>query len=275
MKHQMFVSLPSARGVHPMTVWNLMDMRTELEKQGHRLHGSSVYRMPLDLARNELATAYLSTPCDSNLLMDDDVQVDPPWLPKMLDALDAGCDIISVPCRMRSEGNLFNIIPLNTPVEMGGLRVVECAWTGLGAVLVKRHVLEKLHAAAVAFDTKIDALAAQGQTMLPEKQTYISTIMPERTSAAIFKSRIDPAKRFFLESPADKNVYSLDDKAFSLRAIEAGFKIHAAVDVPSCHDGMRGCFAEAAAALDRERAREASRKPVLVGADGKSLRSGR
>ncbi len=251
--HNVFVSLPSARGVHPDTVWNLFNMRTELEKVGDRLHGSSTWRMPLDLARNEGATVYLSTTCDINLLIDDDCQAQAEWLPKMVAALDAGCDIVSAPCRMRSEGNLFNIIPLTEPEEIGGLRVVECAWTGLGVVLVKRRVLEKLSAD-------------------PDEEHYRSVLMPQRTSAAIFKSRVVPAQKFFVEAPADLSVYVLDDRVFSLKAIAAGFKIHAAIDVPTVHDGMTGCFSEELEKISRLQAQAArAARPGIVGVDGRPV----
>lgn len=250
--HNVFVSLPSVRGVHPETVWNLFDMRTELEKGGDRLHGSSTYRVPLDLARNESATIFLSTTCDTNLLLDDDVQIAAEWLPKMVAALDQGCDIISAPCRMRSEGNLFNIIPLTDPMEFAGLRVVECAWTGLGCVLVARRVIEKL------FELE------------PEK--YRSTHMPQKMSAAIFKSMIVPAQRFFIEAPKDIQLYVLDDRVFSLKAIEAGFKIHAAIDVPTKHDGLTGCFSAELEKQEREHAQKQERQgPRLMGPDGRPV----
>ena len=187
------------------------------------------------------------------LLIDDDIQIAPEWAPKMMAALDAGCDIVSAPCRMRSEGNLFNIVPLGEPTDIGGLRVVECAWTGLGAVMVARRVFEKLMS-----EMSIEH--------------YRSTVMPERTSAAMFKSRVEPAKKFFIEAPEDLNVYLLDDRAWSLRCHEAGFKIHAAIDVPTVHDGMTGCFSEEAEKLSRLQAREAARgASKLVGVDGKAI----
>lgn len=250
-RHDVFVSLPSARGVHPSTVWALFDMRTELEKVGSYLHGSSIYRLPVDLARNEGVTIFLSTTADMNLLLDDDVQIAAEWLPKMVEALCNGCDIITVPCKMRSEGNLYNIIPLTDPLAVGGLRVVECAWTGLGCVLVARRVIEKL------FELE------------PEK--YRSTHMPPRMSAAIFKSQVVSAQKFFVERAVgaeEEYVYVMDDRVFSLKAIAAGFKIHAAIDVPATHDGISGCFSED---LERLAHMQRSRHEGLIGPDGRKL----
>jgi hypothetical protein len=269
-QHNVFVTCPAVRGMDPFTAWNIGDMRTELEKIGHRLHGSSLKRMPLDLARNEGVTVFLSTTCDINLLIDDDVQIEPAkGVLQMLAAINAGCDIVSAPCRMRSEGNLFNVIPVGAPVVLGNQRVVECAWTGLGAVMVTRRVFETMRASALARATT-PACVTCGHK---EHETYRSTLMPQYTSVALFKSRIDPARRFFVESPADENVYSLDDKAFSLRALEAGFKIHAAIDVATVHDGMRGCFSEELDKLEKARLREMQSRSgkQLLGPDGRKL----
>ena len=104
MTHHVFVSMPVARGVDPRVMWNVFEWRTELEKVGHRLHGSSTLHVMADLARSELATVFLSTTCDIALLLDDDCQVSPTWIPKMVAALDAGCDILSAPCLLRNHG---------------------------------------------------------------------------------------------------------------------------------------------------------------------------
>jgi Glycosyl transferase family 2 len=256
MSHNLFVLLPTARGVHPQTLSCLFDTRTELEQAGHRLHLATVYRMPLDLARNELVTAFLSTTADMAWMLDDDCQVAPEWVPRMLTAIDAGCDIVSAPCKLRdhSHGGAqdfspYNVRPLGKGSVIGGLRVDECDQTGLGSVIVSRRVLEKLHA---------------------EDQHYASRLMPGKPSAAIFTSRVEKASNLMGGAPEDLSVYTLDDVVFSLKVRKLGFKIHAAIDVPTCHDGMRGCFSEELEKLER-----AQRKSVpsgLVGADGKSIR---
>lgn len=254
-----FCLIPSARGVHPDTVWNVFTLRTELEAHGHKLHGMSVYRMPLDLARNELACAFLSTTADAALLLDDDVQLGEGWVVAML---ESGLEVVSAPCRMRSEGHLFNVVPTGAPFfagdpedlgARGPLRVLQCAWTGLGAVLVRRNVFERLTEVA------------------PADQKYRSVLMPDRTSANLFGSRIDPAGQFDVSRPSGENVFSLDDKAFSLRLHEAGFRIHAAIDVPTVHDGMRGCFAEELEKVERLRKNATYGKPNLVGPNGERL----
>lgn len=265
--HNVLVTIPSARGVHPQTLSCVFDLRTELEKRGHRLHLGHVYRMPLDLARNELVTAFLSTACDLNLWLDDDCQIEPAHVEYLFDAIEGGCDIVSAPCRMRGENNLFNIVPIGEVSSMGRARVVECAWTGFGAVMVRRAVWEKMHAGAVERDKMRNR---------SEPECYLSTLMPPRISAGFFKSMVVPARRFDLGAPEDMNIYLLDDRAFSARAHDAGFKIHAAIDVATAHDGMRGCFAEELERFDRARAVEHTRARIkaLVDINGKPIDRG-
>ena len=259
LRHKLFVALPTVRGVHPLTMWGVFDMRTELEKANCSLAGGSTYRMPLDLARNEMAMAYLTTSCDCAILLDDDVQIVPPeWIVKMLDALDDGCDIVSAPCRLRdfSHGGAqdwspFNIRPNGEMVTKGGLRLLPCEQTGLGAVLVSRRVIETLYEADVK---------------------YAARLMEGRESAAIFTSQVVPATDLLEGAPPELRVYILDDVVFSLKARRAGFTIYGAIDVPTVHDGMAGCFS---AELEKlERARETARGGGLVGVDGKLVKSG-
>jgi hypothetical protein len=253
--HNLFVSCPSARGVLPATMWSVFDARTQVEAAGHRLHGAGVYRQPLDLARNEMVTVFLSTICDQNLLLDDDCQVAPEWVPRMMRALDApGCDIISAPCLLRDHSHggaqsarLFNIRPMGMLVEMGGLRLLECEQTGLGAVMVNRKVIEALHAA--------------------DKPHYASRLMPGHMSAAIFTSQVVKATDLIDTAPEGMHVHTLDDVVFSRKVLKLGFKIHAAIDVPTVHDGMAGCFADEVEKISRLQA--ASR---LVDQDGKPVR---
>ena len=258
----LFVSIPSVRGVHPLTMWNVFDWRTALEKAGHRLHGSSVYRMPLDLARNELATAYLSTPCEMNLLLDDDVQVAAECIVPMMQAIEAGAHIVSAPCKLRDHSHggaigsgMYNVIPKSDVlVDKGGLRLLECSQTGLGAVLVSRHVMESLQASVAC-------------------PPYASRLMSGKTSAAIFRSEVRQASDLQQGAPEDLNVYILDDMVFSMKARALGFTIYAAIDVPTVHDGMAGNFGVEVDRIrtDQELA-ERSAPSRLVGADGKPVK---
>lgn len=258
MKTSVFISLPSARGVHPLTTWFIMDALRELQKHDVYLGGHSVYRMPLDTARNEMATSFLSTSAELNLLLDDDCWMpDVSWLPKMVDAVTSGeIDILSAPCRLRDhshggaqEAVLFNIRPTGDLQEKGGLRVFECEQTGLGIVLTTRKVIRSL------FDA--------------EEKKYAARMTPGSLAAPIFRSEVLPATDLVANAPEDLNVYSQDDVVFSLKSRKLGYKIYACVDVPTCHDGMAGCFADEMEKIDRARARAARADNPLLGPDGK------
>lgn len=247
-------------------------MKTVVEKAGHGLHLATLYRMPLDIARNELMTAMLSTTADVQLALDDDCWLEPALSPvgvlTMLAAIESGVDIVSAPCLMRGLDEMglqrFNIQPvtMSTPIETrGGVRLVECQWSGFGCVMIARHVLEKLHADAVKHDAdlKINPRADV------EPRTYASQVVYEKISASIFHTRNVPASTYMKGAP-DVNVVALDDKAFCLKAREAGFKIHAAIDVTTSHDGMTGNFAEEMAR--RQAARAIAEAPAPTGASG-------
>lgn len=253
----LFVMLPSRSGIHPMTFWNLNDWRTELEKVGHRLHGTSCYRLPLDLARNELHQVFLTTTCEVAVWLDDDVQVEAGWIPKMFQAVLSGVDVLSAPCRLRDHtaggsqetANLFNIIPVGMPFERAGLRLLKCQSTGLGCVMISRRAMQKL------FDES--------------NPKYESRLMPGKKSAPLYRSEVAPAQMLHPQAPSGVNVYMLDDIAFSLACLRVGLEIHAAGDVPTCHDGLPGTFFAAAEKLDRLRAARAG-KPLL-GPDGRPV----
>ena len=258
----LFVLLPSARGVHPQTFWNMDVMRSYIEAAGHKREGNSVHRMPLDAVRNELHLAYLMTPCHQALLLDDDVQIVPPqWIVKMMEAMATGeVDVISAPCRMRHHGGegaqgLFNILPKpGDTIQVGELRLLELTWTGLGAVLVSRKAMQALYDAS---------------------EKYASWLMQPNKAAAIYRSEIVLQRYYDPSHPEDANVYILDDKVFSKKLCDLGFKIFAAIDVPTVHDGMQGCFADDLEFMNRARARqqaeEAKKKPSLLGPDGRKL----
>lgn len=253
--HNLFVIIPSARGVHPETMWNVFRMRDPVEAAGHRIHGTSCYRMPLDLARNDLATVFLSTKCDLALLQDDDVQIDETQVPLMMKAIDSGLDIISAPCRLRdhehggAQGQTwspFNVWPCDEPKQLGPVRVVECIRTGLGAVMMHRRVLEHL------WDL--------------EPQKYVCRLMPGKISAPIFTSKCTPAREVDPSAPEGVNTYDMDDVVFSAKARAAGFRIWAMIDIVTYHDGMKGCFG---ADYDRQREKQKADKPRILGPDGK------
>jgi hypothetical protein len=221
--HKILVTIPTYHGVSMETVRCLFDMRTEAEKAGHSLTLVGIERMPLDLARNELTTVFLASTCDCVVMLDDDCQVDPTWIACAIELMDAGCEIVSAPCRLRGEQIMFNVTPITPPRDVGGSRVMECVCTGLGCVLVSRHVFEIMH------------------ERMPKLQ-YRSHTMPDRMSCALFQSAVVPIRVCGLEETGETPVYVLDDRAWSLRARAAGFTIYASIDVETAHAGYKGNF---------------------------------
>jgi hypothetical protein len=271
--HDVFLVQPVVRGVHPYTMWNIHNVRTVLGRNGHRLHGAPTYRVPLDHARNELATIFLSTTADICWTQDDDVQLDEEDAMLLIDALDAGCDIVAGPCRMRSEGHMFNVIPITEPVMLTppagrSVRVCEVAWSGFGCVMFKRHVFERLQEDAEGRSKKPPCPTCGHHDL----QVYRSSAMPGRNTAATFRSEIVAAKELFPDAEPGHNVYLLDDRVFCRKVQRLGFKIHAAVDAHTDHDGLRGCFAEDLEKFARSQARGKTKARGLLGPDGRPVK---
>lgn len=234
-------------------------MAKALGRRGHRLDGSSVYRMPLDLARNEMLLVFLSTTADYNLLLDDDVQITPEeGILDMLALMQApGVEVVSAPCRLRDHAHggaqdwsPFNIRPcLDGMFDFGEKKVVKCESTGLGAVLLSRKAAQALY----------DAEGAK----------YVSRLKPGFKAAPVFASQVVSAKEIDPSIPDDQiGVYLLDDMVFSRKLRALGFDIYALLDVQTKHDGMVGCFRTA---MEGGGTVVAVPSASLLGADGRPL----
>jgi len=277
------VSIPSARGISPYTASCLLNMKDVLAAHGHKMHLGVLHRVPLDAARNELTTSFLSTPCEVQLWLDDDCWIEPVGTPTdvmlLIDAIEAGGDIVSAPCRMRNAGaawHPFNVSPSGHPERLGNVRVIECDWTGFGCVAIARRVVQGLYDNARSRDKTRQAQIDAGAdpATLPEQELYASAILPGSKTAALFRSRVVPAATYQPDAPSDLGVYILDDKVYSLAARQAGFRIHAAIDVHTSHDGMTGCFADDLENLLREQAAAgAPGAPTSAASDGKVARA--
>lgn len=240
--------VPSYHGASIETIKNLFAIEDVLRSQGHLFSFDGIGRTPLDLARNENATKFLSSNADIAIFMDDDCQVDPEWLgaaveilgSRVIDDYEASkVEILSAPCRLRQEKIVFNIAPCDNPVWLHGMRIMECIWTGLGCVLVTRNVIEKM------FD-------------VAKNLQYQSWKTPGATSCALFKSEVVPVR--ILQTPdedPEARVYVLDDRVFSLRAKATGFSIWAGIDAETCHDGLKGVFGETLDAYEASKVSDA------------------
>ena len=224
-EHNVLAVIISYRGLDGLTSENLEQIKDVMLTSGHGFAHKTIRRTPLDLARNESFTLVRSTEATAALLLDDDCQIDPFWLPRALALLDAGLDVVTAPVRLRGEQVVFNIDPLGLPVDVAGERVMEVRWTGFGCVLIRRQVIDTMH-------EKLPTLH------------YESKKYPGMTSAGLFRSEILPNRVLGMPGDPTARQYVLDDRVWSLRAGVLGIKIHATIDVDTCHDGYVGNFGE-------------------------------
>jgi GT2 family glycosyltransferase len=251
--HNVLALVASYHGVKGPTVKNLFALEQAAQDAGHSFAFESIDRTPLDLARNETVTKLLASKATVGLFLDDDCEVDPAWLPLALDLLkEDRFGIITAPCRLRGEKVVFNIDPITSPFEVGGMRVMGCGWTGFGCVLVRRDVLQAMH------------------DRFP-KLHYRSEKVPGRVSCGMFRSDIVSLRLLGLPDPPEEDIgtgldkgYTLDDHVWSLRARALGFKIWATIDVDTCHDGYRGNFGVELDAHEAEKAARAAPPAEVV-----------
>lgn len=170
---------------------------------------------------------------DVFVFLDDDV-----WgeredcLDRLLALLEAGADIASAPALQRGNGRP-NFIPAGEPIALdtegfaiepfvlGRERVVECSVTGFGCVAIKRAVLERM--TKVYENTWNRSIAFPGMKTWGMFNPIIIQGSPE-----------DPNSRWQLD----------DDYSWSQRALKAGFRIHAAIDIATLHRGERCAVGE-------------------------------
>lgn len=224
-EHNVLCVIVSYRGLDGLTSENLEHIKDAMFTAGHGFAHKTIRRTPLDLARNESFTLVRTTEATSALLLDDDCQIDPLWLPRALSLLDAGLDVVTAPVRLRGEEIVFNIDPVGLPVSIAGERVMQVRWTGFGCVLMKRSVIETMH-------EKLPSLHY-------ESQRY-----EKMMSCAVFQSAIVPNKLLGVGGDPATRRYVLDDRIWSLRAAALGIKVHATIDVDTCHDGFAGNFGQ-------------------------------
>src|SRR5271165_4728882 len=166
---------------------------------------------------------------DVFVFQDDDVWTErEDGLDRLLALLDAGADIVSAPAAQRGSGRP-NFIPAGDPIDLslsagisiapfalGPERVVECSVTGFGCVAIRRAVIE----------TMIDACA---------DKWHRSIVFPGFRAWPLFNPITvqgdpnDPDSRWQLD----------DDYSWSQRALKAGYRIHAAIDIATLHRGER------------------------------------
>ena len=210
------VTCPSYKGISDAEIRERVDA-SGLERLGYAVSVACVRSGGLDVSRNELMTVARLALIPFVFMLDDDVSIEALGLDAMV---RAETDICSAPYKMRTDGNMYDVALMGEPFDRNGVRLMECAWTGLGAVLVRHEVLASMHSASAHLDLHYQSLAVPGET-----------------SCGLFNSMIVPMRR--IDPTAGQGAWHFsDDRAFSLRVREAGYKIHVAPDVRTNHRGL-------------------------------------
>lgn len=153
--------------------------------------------------------------------LDDDVVLErDDGLDRMLALFDCGAQIVSAPATQRGNGR-ENFIRCSDPYALGRERVVDCIVTGFGCVAIKRPILELMTRKYASLRCR--SIAFPG---LPTWGMFNSIIVQDDPK--------DPEDRWMLD----------DDYAWSQLARDAGFRIHAAIDIATVHRGLRCAVGE-------------------------------
>jgi hypothetical protein len=174
----------------------------------------------IDIARTELVARFLESKEEDLLFIDSDIA----FAPSVVDAMrSAASDLVVAPYKKRKPPHRWNLRTLDdehpdeAPMRrVGEHRLIEVESDGLGACLVGRRVLERLTA-------RHPELVYRNDQDEPRCWLFQPFVHPDH----------DGTPR-----PA------CDDRAFFLRARDAGFRVEALVDVVVYHDGIQGSLAE-------------------------------
>lgn len=246
----LFVAMPSYKGISEEEAKERCAEKA-LIKEGYSvavavLNGSAL----IDLARAELTAMFMvRTKCEAILYMDDDIEIEAASLLQMLAIMAShpGVGVLSAPCKMRTEGNFYNIIPTSLPDEE---KLVDCLWTGLGCVLVSRKIIATLYAKYPRLWFKSQATeGAHSVGLFNSLVVDESDYSGERETGAV-------------------GAYLGDDRAFSHRLRQSGILIQAYVDAKTDHRGIKGHMASDMASFEDSLSPQ---KPGLVGSDGRPL----
>lgn len=167
----------------------------------------------LDFARNELFKQAVLAACEWTLFMDDDARI---AARSMREMLDLDMPVLSAPVQMRTESRAPNVAWNGQPVtHPNGLQTLDCAVTGLGAVLVRRDAMERIweHYQHLHYRSPYDG----------------------KRTLALFSSTLVPAVELNPEDTSGENILQGDDLIFSWRIRQAGLKIRAYMQATTQH----------------------------------------
>ena len=196
----------------------------ELEAAGHSVGCVVVRRVALlDSARNELLKQGRLLRPDFIVWLDDDARVEARTIRDML-SLDL--PVLAAPVQMRGGQGMPNVKIIAPPVaHANGLQTVECAWLGLGCVLMRMDAVDRVweHFSHMHYRSPADG----------------------KRSLHLFGSTLVPVKELDPDDTTDDNVLLGDDLIFSYRMRQAGLTLRALVQAVTQHaDLPRYCLAE-------------------------------
>jgi hypothetical protein len=256
-----FVACPSYRGASDEDVKQLISA-DKLEAAGYP-YGIMVCKgmAHLDLARAELQAIYRKNSQNFPLLLwqDDDVMVESASLLAMLAVLAKrqDVDVLVAPYKLRFSGergapeggHLYSV-----SVDAEALKsaskdadgICPVVWTGLGCVLVRKEIVEKLY-------------SSFSELCFPAES-------PQALACGVFNSMVVPAKAY--DPNAKGNMFFGDDRSWSHRLKTIGVTVWAYLDAVTKHRDLDGCLG---ADLRASGSSSEKVKSGLLGPDGKPL----
>jgi len=253
--NNIFVACPSYRGASEEDVKQLVSAE-KLEAAGYPYAVCVCKGMAhLDLARAELQAVYWKNKENFPLLgwQDDDVLVDSGSYLEMLRILERrpDIDVIVAPYKLRFSGergapvggHLYSVSASKLEPDKDG--VCPVVWTGLGCVVVRKSVVERLYA------------------------KYPELCFPSETGSlacGVFNSLVVDGKEY--DPSREDRMFLGDDRSWSHRLGKAGVTVWAYLDAVTNHRGIVGCLGEDLRVTASAPAQE---KSALLGPDGKPL----
>jgi len=231
------ICTPTARGVHPAMALQMIALVCALRTLGAKVSWAWTFAMPVLDARNEMATAFLASPCTHMLQWDDDIAVGPR---SILAMIERDVDVCALSCRVKTADSRHMVFTGTVfghgEPERGTVRA---AAVGGGVLLVKRRVLEGIR---------------DRHPELKYRKQYVSQVEPSEVIG------------FFDQVDDHRGIRMGEDVSFGVRARQDGFELHILLDAPTTHHGAGhwpGNFLDAWTDA-REKAKSASLPQVAV-----------
>ena len=260
MPMNIFVACPSYRGASDEDIKQLISA-DKLEAAGYP-YGILVCKgmAHLDLARAELQAVYRKNSKNFPLLLwqDDDVKVEAASILAMLAVLvkRPDVDVLVAPYKLRfsgergapAGGHLYSVSVDAEALKPDVDGVCPVVWTGLGCVLVRCSIVEKLYSS------------------FPE--LCFPAESPGAMACGVFNSMVVSAKEY--DPLSTEQMFLGDDRSWSHRLKSIGVTVWAYLDAVTRHRDLEGCLGAELRAQGEEAPGVAP--GGLLGPDGRPLR---